>query len=219
MKIMKLNAILNLKSIAKYTFFSLFFVCVLMSFNGVEGALTESAVVKIGVPIVKFDLPATDGQNYSNDSFKDAKVLVIVITCNHCPYAKASWPVIIEMQRKYSGQGVQFVAINPNDETEYPEDSFENMKKMVEKLGINMPYLRDETQEVARKLNAVCTPDIFVYGVDRTLSYHGRINDNWQNPEKVTSNDLDVAINGLLRGNPPIKNQIPSMGCSIKWKK
>jgi len=194
-------------------------ICVFAYFKGAECVLTESKTVKIGTPAVEFNLPGTDGKNYSNESFKDAKVLVIVITCNHCPYAKAAWPLLINLQHKYKEQSVQFVAINPNDDVEYPEDSFENMKGMVNKLGINMPYLRDENQEIARKLNAVCTPDIFVYGHDRNLYYHGRINDNWQNPEKVTSNDLDNAINGLLNGDPPPKNQMPSMGCSIKWKK
>ena len=100
----------------------------------------------------------------------------------------------------------------------YPEDSFEVMKEKVSEWGINFPYLRDESQEVAKKYGAVCTPDVFVYDQDRKLYYHGRVNDNWKEPEKVTKEELRNAITSLLEGKPQPTDQNPSMGCSIKWK-
>ena len=178
----------------------------------------ESFSVLIGSNIIPFDLPATDGKNYSVESFKDAKALVIVFSCNHCPYAKAAWPLLIKMAGEFKDKGVAFVAINPNDENQYPEDSFDQMKKKISEWQINFPYLRDESQKIARAYKAACTPDIYVYDNKRKLYYHGRINDNWQNPQQVKSEDLKDALNLLLAGNPPPQPQYPSLGCSIKWK-
>src|SRR3989338_4470817 len=130
-------------------------------------ALTQSQNEEIGSSAPDFNLPSTDGQNYSLASFKDARALVIVFTCNHCPYAKAAWPLLIKLADELKDKGVAFVAINPNDETQYPEDSFEEMKKKVPEWNINFPYLRDESQETARAYKAACTPDVFVYDKDR----------------------------------------------------
>ena len=178
----------------------------------------ESFSIPVGSNIIPFDLPATDGKNYSVESFKDAKVLVVAFSCNHCPYAKAAWPLLIKMAEEFKDKGVTFVAINPNDESQYPEDSFDEMKKSIVDWQINFPYLRDQNQETARTYKAACTPDIFVYDNKRKLYYHGRINDNWQNPEKVTKEELKDALDSLLLGNPPPQPQYPSLGCSIKWK-
>ena len=180
-------------------------------------ALTESQKVEIGAPAPNFNLPAADGKNYSLDSFKEAKVLIIIFTCNHCPYAKAAWPLLIKLASEFKEKGVAFVAINPNDEIQYPEDSFEIMKQKVRDWQINFPYLRDEAQEIAKAYGAICTPDVFVYDKNRKLYYHGRINDNWQKPEKVTHEELKEALENLLADNPPPANQHPSIGCSIKW--
>lgn len=178
----------------------------------------ESIQVKIGSSAPHFNLPATDGRNYSLDSFRDSVAYVVVFTCNHCPYAQAAWPLIIKLADEYTGKGVAFVGINPNDEIQYPEDSFEVMKEKVVEWGINFPYLRDERQQVAKAYGAVCTPDIFVCDKDRKLYYHGRINDNWKQPEKVTKEELKDALARVLNGDPPPEEQKPSMGCSIKWK-
>lgn len=180
--------------------------------------LLESDQVKIGANAPAFDLPATDGNNHSLNSFKNAEGLVVIFTCNHCPYAKAAWPLLVELYKEFKDKGIAFVGINPNDEEQYPEDSFDHMQKKVKEWNINFPYLRDKSQEIAKKYNATCTPDIFVYDKDRKLYYHGRINDNWQDTSKVTREDLKIALNFLLSGDPPPQNQIPSMGCSIKWK-
>lgn len=178
----------------------------------------ESFKVPIGSNIIPFDLPATDGNNYSAESFKDARALVVIFSCNHCPYAKAAWPLLIKMADEFKDKDILFVAINPNDEKQYPEDSFEEMKKRVVDWKIDFSYLRDESQETARAYKAACTPDVFVYDDNRKLYYHGRINDNWQNPQDVKSEDLKDALNLLLAGDPPPQPQHPSLGCSIKWK-
>ncbi len=194
-------------------------LCITVSLlsKGGFAVLLESKSLEIGTPIVNFNLKGTDGNNYTPDNFKDAKSIVLVVTCNHCPYAKASWPLLIDLQNKFKEKGVQFVAVNPNDSDAYPEDSYESMIEFEKKLGINFPYLRDKTQEVARSLQAVCTPDIYVYDQDRKLYYHGRVNDNWQNPDKVTERNLEDALNSLINNKPAPKDQPPSMGCSIKW--
>ena len=178
----------------------------------------ESTTIDIGTKAPDFDLPGTDGKNYSLDSFEDSKGLVVAFTCNHCPYAQAAWPLLTELAGEFKEKGIAFVGINPNDEQMYPEDSFEVMKEKVSEWGINFPYLRDESQEAAKKYGAVCTPDVFVYDQDRKLYYHGRVNDNWKEPEKVTKEELRNAITSLLEGKPQPTDQNPSMGCSIKWK-
>jgi len=176
--------------------------------------LLHSVPVPIGSPIIDFDLAGVDGQNYSVASFEDKEILVIVFTCNHCPYAQAIEQRLIDFQSRYASQGVQVIAINSNDSETYPDDNFENMKEK----DYPFPYLHDETQEIARLYQAQCTPDIYVYNRARNLVYHGRFDDNWQNPNAVSSHDLEDAVDTLLAGQIPSPDQQPSMGCSIKWK-
>lgn len=181
-------------------------------------ALMESKMVPLGQEAFDFSLPGTDGSTYSLESFNDKKVLVIIFMCNHCPYVKAVLDRLIAIQNDYAGKGVQLVGINTNDDVAYPEDSFENMKTVVAQRGISFPYLRDDNQSVARQYDAVCTPDIYVYGPERKLLYRGRIDDNWQDESKVTGRDLREALDAILDGRPVSDEQVPSMGCSIKWK-
>ena len=181
-------------------------------------ALTYSTMVPLGTPAPDFQLPGTDGRTYSLGSFKNKEVLVIVFMCNHCPYVKAVLPRLIDLQNRYADRSVQFVGINANDAEKYPDDSMENMKKVAKEKNIPFPYLFDDTQEVAKAYDAVCTPDPYVFGPERKLLYRGRVDDNWEHPEKVTRRDLENAINAVLEGKPMLKEQIPSMGCSIKWK-
>ncbi|HIC91875.1 MAG TPA: thioredoxin family protein [Syntrophaceae bacterium] len=180
--------------------------------------LLKSQMVPLGTPAHDFSLPGVDGKIYTINSFRDKKVLVVIFMCNHCPYVKAILKRLIDIQKDYAHKGVQLVGINPNDEINYPEDSFENMKKVAKEKDIPFPYLRDESQVVARNYNAVCTPDIYVYGPERKLLYRGRIDDNWQDESRVTRRDLREAIEAILEGRPVLKDQHPSMGCSIKWK-
>ena len=172
----------------------------------------------LGTKAPGFSLPNVNGETLGVDSFSDAEVLVVVFTCNHCPYAIASEDRLIEIQRDYGPKGVQIVAINPNDADNYPDDSFDAMKVRARDKQFNFPYLRDESQEVARAYDAACTPDIFVFDRDRTLVYNGRIDDNWQKPDEVTRNDLRAVLDAALEGRSVDFEHVASMGCSIKWK-
>ncbi|MGD8317169.1 MAG: thioredoxin family protein [Myxococcales bacterium] len=172
----------------------------------------------LGTPAPPFTLPGVHGKMHSLDSFADAKVLVVVFTCNHCPYAQAAENRLIELQKEYEPRGVRFVAINPNDDEKYPDDSFEKMKKRAVEKGFNFPYLRDETQAIARAYDAACTPDIFVFDKDRKLIYNGRIDDNWKEPDQVNRHDLREVLDAALEGRKVDFEHVPSMGCSIKWK-
>jgi len=167
--------------------------------------------------IIDFSLKGTDGKIYSPEIFKDKDILVIVFQCNHCPYVKAVMERFVSFQNKYTVRNVQLIGINPNDTISYPEDSFDNMKLFVEKYKLNFPYLIDETQETARKYDAVCTPDIYVYDKERKLRYRGRLDDSWKDESKITSKDLEKAVEMILAGKEINFPQIPSMGCSIKW--
>lgn len=164
-----------------------------------------------------FTLPATDGRTYRLADYT-GRALVVVFTCNHCPYAQAVWPRLIQLAAEYLPHGINFAAINPNDDRSYPGDSFENMKVKVKEWGINFPYLRDESQAVAKAYGAVCTPDIFVYEAKRRLVYRGRFDDNWQDVRQVTRRDLQEVLEAVVAGRPVLATQHPSMGCSIKWR-
>jgi peroxiredoxin len=180
--------------------------------------LLKSINIPLGTKAIDFCLKGVDGNMHSLDDYKDKEVLVIVIMCNHCPYVQAVDSRLVQLQEKFAKRNVQFIGINPNDDITYPEDNFENMAKRAKEKGYNFPYLRDDDQSIARQYQAQCTPDIYVYDKERKLCYHGRVDDNWQEPDKVTSHDLNDAIEALLEGKNPSPDQHPSMGCSIKWK-
>ncbi len=181
-------------------------------------ALMHSTMVPLGTPAVNFNLPGVDSKIYSLENFSEKKILVIIFMCNHCPYVKAVLQRLIDLQAETGPNGVQLVGINSNDAERYPDDSMENMKKVAKDKGINFPYLFDASQEVARAYDAVCTPDIYVYGPERKLVYRGRIDDNWEHEEKVTQRNLKEALDCIVAGKKIPDEQIPSMGCSIKWK-
>lgn len=183
-------------------------------------ALLNSHELPLNWEAPNFELLNTEGEKISLKNFQDKKGLLVVFTCNHCPYAKAAWPLTIELHQKFSND-IGFVAINPNDENTHPEDSFEVMKEKKIEWNIPFDYLRDETQEVARQYKAQCTPDIYLFKNENDtfkLFYHGRINDNWQDPSAVQERNLEDAMSALSKGKEPPQNQLPSMGCSIKWK-
>lgn len=182
-------------------------------------ALLHSEKTKLGTPAPHFSLSGVDGKNYSLSDFKAKKALVVLFICNHCPYVQAVEERILQLQRDYAPKGVQLIGICSNDSTGYPEDSAENLKKRWQDKNYGFPYLIDETQEVAKSYNAVCTPDIFVFDQEQKLAYHGRIDDHWQEEKKVSRRELADAVERILQGEPPLAEQHPSMGCSIKWKK
>ncbi|MBL0174739.1 MAG: thioredoxin family protein [Ignavibacteria bacterium] len=164
-----------------------------------------------------FSLPGTDGNMWSLASFRDAELLVVVFTCNHCPYAIASEDRLIALHTRFAPRA-RFVLINPNDETAYPDDSFDAMVGRARDKDFPFPYVRDASQAIARAYDAACTPDIFVFDQSRALRYNGRIDDNWQHPEAVTRRDLETVLEDLLAGRDISIAPVPSMGCSIKWK-
>jgi len=174
--------------------------------------------LQIGQKGSDFHLPNVDGKEYSLAQFADKPVLVVVFTCNHCPYAQAYEDRLIAIQTDYAGRGVQLVAINANDAAGYPEDGFDNMVKRAAKKKFNFPYLRDETQRIARSYGAEYTPEAFVLNAERQLCYVGRIDDNWQHPEKVRSRDLRRALDAVLAGQPVENPVTHAIGCTIKWK-
>ena len=182
-------------------------------------ALTYSKQVALGTEAPDFALEGVDGKFYSLEEFVEAKALVVMFICNHCPYVKAVEGRIVALAREFEKQGVQFVGICANDPTDYPEDSFMNLKKSWKDKNYGFPYLVDETQEAAKAYQAVCTPDIFVYDADRKLAYRGRIDDNWQNQALVKRQELREALQAVVAGKKPSEMQNPSMGCSIKWRK
>ncbi len=181
-------------------------------------ALAYSKGLPLGTRAPDFSLPGTDGRTYSLASFADAPVLVVLFTCNHCPYAQATETRFIALAKEVALRGVRFVAISSNDASRYPADSFEAMKQRAELCAYPYPYLYDETQAVARAYDAACTPDIFVFDKERTLVYNGRLDDNWKDPAAVTRQELRMAIEATLSGRSIDWKIEPSMGCSIKWK-
>jgi peroxiredoxin len=182
-------------------------------------ALTENRDVPLGSPCPDFRLRSVDGKTYARDDFRERPVLVVLFICNHCPYVQAVEDRIIRLRRDYAERGVQLVGICANDPTDYPDDRPAKLLERWRQKDYGFPYLVDETQAVARAFDAVTTPDIYVFGPDRTLAYHGRIDDNWQQPAKVQHRELAAAIEALLAGRQPSGEQHHSIGCSIKWRK
>lgn len=177
-----------------------------------------SETLPLGAPAPDFNLPGTDGNTYSLSSFKDAKLLVVSFTCNHCPYAQGVEDRFIRLARTYQAKGVAFAAISANDAVKYPDDSFDNMKKRAGAHHYPFPYLYDESQTTAKAYGAVCTPHIFVFNAERHLIYEGRIDDNWKDESAVKHHDLRDAVDAGLAGKPVKNAQTNPMGCSIKWK-
>jgi len=178
--------------------------------------LTESTMVKLGSTAHNFTLPDTNGMNVNLTDFKSDS-LVIIFTCNHCPYAKAVEDRLIVLGNDYQGK-TDFVLISSNEIENYPDDSPEKMAERHSEKSYPFPYLFDETQDIAKAYGAVCTPDIFLYDSNRKLRYRGRLDDNWKEPENVTREELRMAIDAVLSGNQIDFDQVPSMGCNIKWK-
>jgi peroxiredoxin len=176
-----------------------------------------SKAIQIGESAPDFSLPGTDDSTYTLGSFENKKALVICFSCNHCPYVQAAEERMIAFQRDFGPKGAQLVCINPNDETVYPEDSFDDMKKRAAAKGFNFTYLRDETQEVAKAYGAQCTPEFFVFGPDRKLAYHGRIDDGHKVAANAKKHDLRDATQAVLEGGMVAEPVTMAMGCSIKW--
>ena len=175
--------------------------------------------LKIGSPAPDFNLPAVDGKTYSLNSFDGKQALIIIFSCNHCPYVQAYEDRIKQIQSDYASKGVAVVAINSNEDEGYPEDSFENMKKRAAEQKFNFLYLRDEDQSVARAYDATHTPEIFLFDKERKLAFQGKIDDNWQEPNRVQNSYLRNALDELLAEKEISVPETFTIGCTIKWKK
>src|SRR6267378_5002774 len=176
-----------------------------------------SAGLPVGSPAVDFQLKGVDGKTYTLKSFADKEALAVVFSCNHCPYVQAYEARMVQLQWDYLPKGATLVAINSNDDQGYPEDSFENMVTRSKEKGFNFPYLRVETQEIARKYGAICTPHVFAFDQQRRLQYKGRIDDN-RNSESVKIKDLRNALDAILVDQKPSVQETRPFGCSVKWK-
>jgi peroxiredoxin len=170
-------------------------------------------------PAVDFRLPATDGRTYTLDDLAGEKGTVIVFICNHCPYVKAMIDRLVADARNLMQEGIGIAAICSNDAASYPEDSFVNMRQFAKLHDFPFPYLHDETQAVARAYGAVCTPDIFGYDRDRKLKFRGRLDEGRTTPPRAGARrELVEAMRTIAATGRAPADQIPSMGCSIKWK-
>jgi peroxiredoxin len=173
--------------------------------------------VGLGTEAPQFDLPGVDGQNHSLDSYADADVLVLVQSCNHCPYVQAWDQRLNTVARDYADRGVRVVAINSNDAASHPEDSFEEMQKRAAAQGFVFDYLYDEPQAVATELASERTPEVFLFDRSRQLVYHGAIDDS-RDEDAVSQHYLRDALDAVLSGQEPVLNETPPVGCTVKWK-
>ena len=183
-------------------------------------ALLESQLMNKKNPLIDFSLKNYNGVFIDSKSFQNKNLLLIVFTCNHCPYAMAAWEILLNLQNKFENDGLQIIAINPNNNPDYPDDKFSEMSVCHKKYKLNFPYLIDEDQKIAKAYNAVCTPDPFLFSRSEnkfSLFYHGRLNDNWKEPSNVKENSMELFILAALNKGLEPKKIFPSMGCSIKW--
>jgi peroxiredoxin len=181
-------------------------------------ARTETPVCDFGRPAPDFRLKGVDGKTWTLNEVRGNNGLLVMFICNHCPYVKAVRDRIIRDARELKDLGINSVAIMSNDPTDYAEDSFDNMKTVAQELKFPFPYLYDESQGVAKAYGAVCTPDFFGYNKDLELQYRGRLDESRKDPVPDARRDLFEAMKQVAQTGQGPKDQIPSMGCSIKWK-
>jgi peroxiredoxin len=173
--------------------------------------------IDIGKPAPAFGLKGVDGKSHSLSDYVGKNVVVVVFTCNHCPAAVKAEDRLIQLQKDYAKKGVQLVAINSNETDNHPTDSFEHMVKRAAEKGFNFPYLRDDTQDVARAYGALRTPHAFVLDKGRKVRYHGRVDDNIDDASAVKRHDLREAIDEVLTGKAVSVPITPPVGCNVKW--
>jgi len=184
-------------------------------------ASVNSTMLELGTKAPDFQLQdVISGEQVSLIDFKGKKALLVMFICNHCPYVKNIKEGLVKYANDYMPKGLGMVAISSNEIENYPEDSPEKMKEDAERFNYPFPYLFDETQEVAKKYQAACTPDFFLFNENLELVYRGQFDDSRpKNDKPVTGKDLREATDKVLNHEPVPENQIPSIGCNIKWKK
>ena len=161
-------------------------------------ALLESMVIPLGTKMPDFQIKDPWGKLFKGNEQYGEKGLLVVFTCNHCPYALAVWSRLIRLAKHARSVGINTLAINPNINPSYPDDAPDKMIEKIKNWGIDFPYLVDATQEVAKSFKAQCTPDIYFFNKDKELIYHGRIDDNWQEEKKVTRQELKEAMDSYV---------------------
>ena len=178
-----------------------------------------SSPVALGWPAARFDLPGIDGRRHSQDSARGPNGLLVMFICNHCPYVRAIASKLVRDTDELAALGIGSIAIMSNDATTYPEDSFDNMKTFAAEHGFPFPYVIDESQEIARAYDAVCTPEFFGFDRNLTLAYRGRLDASGRSPDPTARRELFEAMSQVARtGRAPV-DQHPSIGCSIKWRR
>ena len=183
-------------------------------------ARTPSTMLELGTPAPDFVLPDFDGRQHALADFTPAPALLVVFTCNHCPFVRHVRHVFAAFVREYQARGLAVVAINSNDIENYPQDGPDAMRAEAAELGYAFPYLLDATQDVAKAYRAACTPDFFLFDARRQLVYRGQFDDSRPgNGRPVTGADLRAAVEATLAGGTPAPDQVPSLGCNIKWRK
>lgn len=179
---------------------------------------TETPICDFGAPAPAFSLPGVDGKTWTLDDCRGPRGLLVMFICNHCPYVKAINHKLVRDTRDLAAIGIHSVAIMSNDPKDYPEDSFENMQRVAREFDYPFPYLVDESQEVARAYGAVCTPDFFGYNADLELQYRGRLDASGRQPDVgEVRRDLYLAMQQVAETGQGPREQVPSIGCSIKW--
>lgn len=180
---------------------------------------TPSTMPDLGLPAPDFNLPDPAGRTYSLADFKDAKALLVVFMCNHCPFVIHLRPALAAFAREYGARGLAMVGINANDAISHPDDGPDRMADEIRSAGYSFPYLYDETQQTAKDYHAACTPDFFLYDEERRLVYRGQFDDSRPgNDIPVTGNDLRTAVDAVLADRPVPEQQKASLGCNIKWR-
>ena len=180
--------------------------------------LLDTPICNFGWKAPDFVLNDPSGQSFRMSDHLGEKGLLVAFICNHCPYVKAIADRLAADMATLMAEGVNVLAVMSNDYRAVPADAPTRMQAFAAQHGFTFPYLVDESQQVARRFDAVCTPDIYVYDEQRRLAYHGRIDDSWKDEDLVTQRELEAALQSLIEGRKPLPEQHPSMGCSIKWR-
>ena len=182
--------------------------------------LTPSTMIALGTRAPDFELPdVVSGQKVPLGSFRGKKGLLVMFICRHCPYVQHVKDELTKLGRDYKAKNLGLVAISSNDAKNYPEDRPESLREFAKEQGFAFPFLYDETQEVAKRYSAACTPDFFLFGKDLELVYRGQLDDSRPgNGKPVTGKDLREAMDAVLAGHAVSKTQRASVGCNIKWK-
>ena len=184
-------------------------------------ALTPSTMLALGTKAPEFQLPdAVSGKTISLSTFSGTQALLVMFICRHCPYVQHVKDELARLGRDYANKSVGMVAISANDAANYPDDAPEQLKEMAKELGFTFAFCYDASQETAKAYTAACTPDFFLFDDKRTLVYRGQLDDSRPgNNKPVTGRDLRAAIDAVVAGKPVKAEQMPSVGCNIKWKK